>query len=310
MTAPESAAVRVKAFAKLNLDLRVLYRREDHFHELRTVFQTISLADDLHIEYAPSADAAIEIEGANIPDNLIERAARACLAEWGEGGTVRCHLRKRIPMGAGLGGGSSDAAAVLLALPVLARRPIATRRLLEMAAALGSDVPFFLEGGAVAGLGRGEELYPLADRTGFALLVAPGIHVSTPAAYAALAPQLTVAPWQQKIRTFQEFVGNPSVPGHNDFEAVVFRQHPKLELIKSQLCEAGAEWALMSGSGSSIFGLFRSREDVSRARERFREDNTFPVALVSRRQFRRNWWRRLAPFALDKTWPPRSRSEQ
>ena len=310
MTAPESAAVRVKAFAKLNLDLRVLYRREDHFHELRTVFQTISLADELHLEYTPSAEAVIVMDGAQIADNLVERAARACLAEWGTGGTVRCHLRKRIPMGAGLGGGSSDAAAVLLALPVLARRPIATRRLLAIAATLGSDVPFFLEGGAAAGLGRGEELYPLADRKGFALLVAPGIHVSTPSAYAALAPGLAATPWQPKVAAFQEFIAHPNLPGHNDFEAVVFRQHPKLELIKSQLCEAGAEWALMSGSGSSVFGLFRSREDASRARERFREDNTFPVALVSRKQFRQSWWRRLAPLAMDKSWPPRSRSEQ
>lgn len=310
MTLPQSAAVRVKAFAKLNLDLRVLYRREDGFHELRTVFQTISLADDLSIEYTPSADALIQLEGESIPDNLVERAARACLAEWGTGGSIRCRLGKRIPMGAGLGGGSSDAAAVLLALPVLARRPIPLRRLLEMAAALGSDVPFFLEGGAVAGLGRGEELYPLADRKGYGLVVAPGIHVSTPAAYAALAPRLAGEPWQQKVRAFQEFVGNPALPGHNDFEAVVFRQHPKLELIKSQLCEAGAEWALMSGSGSSIFGLFGSRDDVSRAREHFREDTTFPVALVSRKQFRQSWWRRLAPLAMDKIWPPRSRSEQ
>ena len=302
--------VRVKAFAKLNLDLRVLYRRADHYHELRTLFHTISLADDLSIEYTPAEEVSIDVAGAAIPDNLVERAARACLAEWGVGGTVRCHLRKRIPMGAGLGGGSSDAAAVLLALPVLAGRPIAMPRLVEMATALGSDVPFFLEGGAAAGLGRGEELYPVSDRAYYALLVAPGIHVSTPGAYAALAGRLGDVPWRQKVSAFQEFVRNADGAGHNDFEAVVFAEHPKLELIKSQLCDAGAEWALMSGSGSSLFGLFRSREEAARARERFREDTTFPVALVSRQQYRRSWWRRLAPFALDKTWPPRSRSEQ
>ena len=305
-----SAAVRVKAYAKLNLDLRVLYRREDNFHELRTVFQTVSLADDLHLEYAPAEDARVEIDGPVIPGNLAERAARACFAEWGEGGYVRCRLRKRIPMGAGLGGGSSDAAAVLLALPVLARRPIAMPRLRAMALALGSDVPFFLEGGAATASGRGEELEPAPDRCGYALVVAPGIHVSTPAAYGALAGQLGRQPWTQKVRAFEEFVRNAAQPGHNDFEAVVFAQHPKLELIKSQLCEAGAQWALMSGSGSSVFGLFRSREEVGRARKRFREETTFPVALVSRRRFRRSWWRRLAPFAMDTTWPPRSRSEQ
>ncbi len=308
-SAAESVAVRVKAFAKLNLDLRVLYRRADSFHELRTLFHTISLADDLEIEYTPSGASAVRMQGEAIPDNLVERAARACLAEWDDGGHVRCYLRKRIPMGAGLGGGSSDAAAMLLALPVLARRPVSMQRLLEMAAALGSDVPFFLEGGAAAGLGRGEELYPVADRPGFALVIAPGIHVSTPAAYGALAGLLNEQSWPEKVGRFQEFLRNAAAPGHNDFEAVVFAQHPKLESIKSQLCEAGAEWALMSGSGSSVFGLFRSREQVIRARERFREETTVPVTLVSRRQFRRNWWRKLAPFAMEKTWPPRSRSE-
>jgi 4-diphosphocytidyl-2-C-methyl-D-erythritol kinase len=310
MTAPRSAAVRVKAFAKLNLDLRVLYRRADNYHELRTLFHTVSLADELRIEYTPSSHVTVEIEGAAIPDNLVERAALSCLAEWDAGGQVRCHLRKRIPMGAGLGGGSSDAAAVLLTLPVLARRPIAMKRLLEMAAALGSDVPFFLEGGAAAGLGRGEELYPLADRPGCALIVTPDIHVSTPDAYRALSGQLVNPPWPQKVAAFQEFLRNPEQPGHNDFEAVVFAEHPKLELIRLQLCEAGAQWALMSGSGSSVFGLFRSRAQVVRARELFREETTFPVTLVSRGQFRRSWWRRLAPFAMEKTWPPRSRSEQ
>src|SRR5712692_9026895 len=114
-------SARVLAFAKINLDLRVLYRRPDGFHELRTIFQTISLADRIQIAYTPSPKTDIRVSGnAEIPDNLIARAARLCLDTMHSTGTVELELDKKIPMGAGLGGGSSDAAAVLLALPVVA----------------------------------------------------------------------------------------------------------------------------------------------------------------------------------------------
>ncbi len=172
---------RLRAFAKLNLGLRVLYRRPDGYHELRTVFQTISLADRLEISYAPARSTRIEMSGTpEITDNLAERAARLVLDAAGKHGAVALRLQKSIPAGGGLGGGSSDAAAVLLALPVLAGARLPLERLSALAAQLGSDVPFFLYGGTALGLGRGEELYPLPDLPATdALLVAPDVHSST-----------------------------------------------------------------------------------------------------------------------------------
>src|SRR5450755_1605852 len=147
MTQPRRASLR--ALAKINLDLRVLHPRPDQYHELRTIFQTISLADTIEVEFAPARQTAIQInEDPAIPDNLVVRAANLVLQAMQITARVEFQLRKRIPMGAGLGGGSSDAAAVLLALPVLAGRPLELPRLMQLAAELGSDVPFFLLGGA------------------------------------------------------------------------------------------------------------------------------------------------------------------
>ena len=250
----------VKAFAKINLGLRVLYRREDGFHELRTVFHTVSLADRLTISFRGSRTTEVIVEGMpGVSDNLAARAASAVLSELGVTGVVRIAIDKRIPMGAGLGGGSSDAAAVLLTLPVLARQEIPMDRLHGLAAPLGSDVPFFLMGGAALGLGRGEELYPLTSYPGLqGLLITPGIHVSTPDAYRALSPTLQDA--ETKLRHFQQSVAQPlAAPLVNDFESVVFEQHPELDEIKQGLLARGAVQALMSGSGSSLFGLFRSK---------------------------------------------------
>ena len=161
---PDERIATVRSFAKINLDLRVLYKRPDDYHELRTIFQTISLADAIHIGYTPARHTRLAIEGnVDIPDNLIVRAAQAVLDAGRVRGEVKFRLEKKIPMGAGLGGGSSNAAAVLLALPVLAGARIPLARLVELGTALGSDVPFFLYGGTALGIGRGTELYPLAD---------------------------------------------------------------------------------------------------------------------------------------------------
>ncbi len=157
--------VRLRSLAKVNLDLRVLHKRADGFHELRTVFQTISLADTIDIEYEPARRTVLELDDPlAIPDNLILRAARAALDAMKVHARVRFRLQKRIPMGGGLGGGSSNAAAVLLALPVLAGRRIPFDRLLDLGGELGSDVPFFLTGGTAVAIGRGTEFYSSAGR--------------------------------------------------------------------------------------------------------------------------------------------------
>jgi 4-diphosphocytidyl-2-C-methyl-D-erythritol kinase len=200
---PRKASLR--ALAKINLDLRVLKARPDGYHEIRTIFQTISLADIIDVEFSAARGTTIQVDGdVDIPDNLIAKAATLVLDAMRVTAEVRFRLRKQIPMGAGLGGGSSDAAAVLLALPALAGRRLALPRLMELAGELGSDVPFFLLGGAAVAMGRGTELYPLPDSpplTG--LVVAPGVHVSTAAAYRALTPRLTTESQQNKIFSFQ-----------------------------------------------------------------------------------------------------------
>jgi 4-diphosphocytidyl-2-C-methyl-D-erythritol kinase len=288
----EPRVVRVPAFAKLNLALRVLFRRADGYHELRSVFQTISLADRIRIRFRKARRTEIRIAGnIDIPDNLIVRAARLCLEELRVSAAVEFELEKRIPMGAGLGGGSSDAAAVLLALPALAGKEIPAERMIPLAAQLGSDVPFFLLGGTAAVLGRGEELYPVEDlRSRYVLLVSPPIHVSTPDAYRALSAQLTEASVQPKLAGFQAALWNvQGPPPNNDFEAVVFRQHPELKTIRNRLLAAGATTALMTGSGSSIFGIFPDRKELEAARSRFGQAQVNWVRFVTRAEYRKAW---------------------
>ena len=309
---------RVRALAKLNLSLKVLNKRPDGYHELRTVFQTISLADTIDIEFTPGRRSDVELVAeVDIPDNLVERAARLAMEALRIRGRVRFRLAKRIPTGAGLGGGSSDAAAVLLALPVLAGKRADLETLIELGGRLGSDVPFFLLGGTAVALGRGTELYPLPDvpaRHG--LVVMPPVHVSTPEAYRALRRELTPAAGSRTINSFQALVwrlacgapeGSWEEPLENDFEAVVFDQYPQLKSIKRKLRKLGARPAMLTGSGAVLFGLFRSRSEAVRAAAAFPEQDAFPVSTVGRARYRAMWWRCLGAHLGRKSWPPEGR---
>jgi 4-diphosphocytidyl-2-C-methyl-D-erythritol kinase len=284
MTAADTAWIRVPAFAKLNLSLRILYKRPDGFHELRSVFQTISLADEIRFRFRRARRTEIRLDGnVDIPDNLIVRAARLCLDELRISAVIDCLLDKRIPMGAGLGGGSSDAATVLTTLPRLAGKRIPLKRLMLLAAQLGSDVPFFLLGGTAVVMGRGEELYPLSDlRARHVLVVSPDVHVSTPEAYRALSVRLTPESVQPKLANFQAGLWNGAAPAVNDFEAVVFEQHPRLKSIRNKLLRAGAASALMTGSGSSLFAVFPTRPERDAAASRFPNERVFPVRFIPR----------------------------
>ena len=318
---------RIKSLAKINLDLRVLAKRQDGFHDLRTVFQTISLADTIDIEYEPSQKTELTLaDDLAIPDNLILSAARAALHAMKIHASVRFALHKQIPMGAGLGGGSSNAASVLLALPVLAGRVLPLQAMIEIGARLGSDVPFFLTGGTAMAMGRGTELYDLPDIAEEpVLLVSPGVHVSTGPAYEALGRSLTFTPLSSSINSFQAFV---RALGHersamaaspfsaNDFETVVFRQYPQLRKIARRLRSVGG--VRMTGSGSTIFALFSSREERAHAGKILDGDRVFrgcgfkEAELVNRRSYQRMWRRQLREH-LDPNevlWPPRSRYEQ
>ncbi|MEP7362626.1 MAG: 4-(cytidine 5'-diphospho)-2-C-methyl-D-erythritol kinase [Acidobacteriota bacterium] len=313
--------VNVPAFAKLNLSLLVLGQRGDGFHELRTIFQTISLADRLRLRYTPGGPLRITLDDPlAIPDNLILKAARGLAEATNLKGTLEITLTKRIPMGGGLGGGSTDAAAVLLAVPALTGRGLTAARLHELAAGLGSDVPFFLGGGTALGLGRGEELYPIATPSAaYVLLLTPGLHVSTPEAYRELArrplSQLTFTELIPKLETFRACVEAVSGPRsspdwngfcQNDFEEAVFGRHPRLAVLRRKLEMAGACPARMSGSGSTLFGVFPTRAVLREARDGLGAVPSVVTSFVSRTRYRAAWFRALAGIVRTTQWPPQS----
>jgi 4-diphosphocytidyl-2-C-methyl-D-erythritol kinase len=321
--------VRLRSLAKVNLDLRVLHKRADGFHELRSVFQTISLADTIVMEYESARRTVLEIDDPLvIPDNLILRAARAVLDAMKMHGRLRFQLKKRIPMGGGLGGGSSNAAAVLLALPVLAGRRIPFNRLLELGAELGSDVPFFLTGGTAVAIGRGTEFYGLPDLAQEPMVVvASGIHVATGPAYQALGRSLTSPDLSRKINDFRLFVralgdlrsaGAASTLSANDFESAVFSQQPLLKKMWGRLRKHAAG-ARMTGSGSALFAVFGSKAERDLAAKTLEGDGVFedcrviPASLVSGDRYRRLWRGQLADYIAqprtpdENLWPPHSR---
>ncbi len=180
-----------------------------------------------------------------------------------------------------------------------------------IAAQLGSDVPFFLRGGTALGLGRGEELYPLPDRAATrALLVAPGVHSSTPEAYRDLSAKLTSVGLKNKIDSFQEEVwgaGTEIAPDPvNDFEDAVFARHPEIASVKRRLERAGAAPVLMTGSGSAVFGIFNDGAQLKRAQESFSSEKSYAISFVSRLQYRRTWQRALKSHTKGDQWPPLS----
>jgi 4-diphosphocytidyl-2-C-methyl-D-erythritol kinase len=291
------AEVRVPAFAKINLRLEILGKRPDGFHELRTIFQTVTLKDEVRLESTRKPGIELQVEGNEslasepVEKNLVYRAVEAVRRELGTPDGVRVALRKGIPAGRGLGGGSSDAAASILGCLRLLRKELPRDRLFEIAAALGADVPFFLEGGRALGIGKGEEIYPLPETPRrHILIVSPrSIHVPTPDAYHWLnAPQLTNHASDSKLYRFCALAwslqGSPLL---NDFEEAVFQQHPRLAQIKRDLLQNGATEALLAGSGSAVFGVFPSPAKARRAAVGFPLDQTFVCETISRDRYRR-----------------------
>jgi 4-diphosphocytidyl-2-C-methyl-D-erythritol kinase len=257
----KSCDVRVRAYAKINLSLRVLGVRPDGYHELRTIFQSIALHDTLAIR-ARRGPFALRCSDPRCPadrTNLVWRAAEHAWRASGRRGAprdVEIALMKRIPVQAGLGGGSSDAAAALRALGSLWRVPPA--RLRDLGASLGADVPYFLEGGTVLGLDRGDLLYPLTDcPAAWVVLVLPAFGVSTADAYR----------WWDKENGARTS-SRPSTPRgelRNDLQKPVAARHPDIVRVVKALERAGAFHAAMSGSGSALFGLFDRRAAAERA---------------------------------------------
>jgi 4-diphosphocytidyl-2-C-methyl-D-erythritol kinase len=291
--------VRIPAFAKINLRLHILGKRADRFHELRTIFQTISLHDELRLRSSRRPGISLNIEGdlplsAEPPDkNLVHRAVDALRRELKIRSGVEIELKKTIPAGRGLGGGSSDAAASLLGYLRLTKKKLAAARLLEIASSLGADVPFFLHGGRTLGVNKGDEIYPLPDIPRLhILIVSPkDIHVPTPDAYRWMKAKplaLTKPAVNSKLLEFCALCWSAQGTGlSNDFERPVFRWHPRLGQIKRELLQRGATEASLAGSGSAVFGVFPSPAMARRAAVGFPHDQTFVCETVSRDRYAR-----------------------
>jgi len=292
-------SIRVPAFAKVNLRLDVLARRADGYHELRTIFQSISLHDTLQLERSRNRGIELDILSDSVlaagsqRDNLVWRAAEAFRRHVRFPGGVRITLNKRVPVARGLGGGSSDAAATLAGLSRLTKRRIAPEQLLEIAAGLGADVPFFLFGGRALGTSRGDEVYPLPDGQRQTLLVvAPrDIAVRTSDAYGWLDRRLTKNPDNPRLWSFCALCWSPQEDHlSNEFETVVFRRYPRLARIRRVLLRGGAAEAALAGSGSAVFGIFPNPAQARRSARLFPEDQVFLCSTLSRKAYTRALW--------------------
>jgi 4-diphosphocytidyl-2-C-methyl-D-erythritol kinase len=288
------------AFAKVNLDLRILGERPDGYHDLRTIFQSLALADMVTVTMrrGPFDLACDDAEVPTDRRNLVWKAAsllwRTARPGRGDPRDVCVTLQKRIPAEAGLGGGSADAAVTLMALNRLWALGLDGAGLARIGARLGADVPFFLVGGTALGLGRGDDIYPLADLPKvYVVVVRPGFGVSTVEAYR----------WfdEDPPRARRDPPGRPRPTGwpawaaslRNDLEAPVVRHHPTIGRIRQALLDAGAVMAAMSGSGSAVFGLFE-RADAARRTAR---DLARPGwRVVATRTLTRQEYRRLGRY--------------
>jgi 4-diphosphocytidyl-2-C-methyl-D-erythritol kinase len=292
--------IRIPAFAKVNLRLEVLGKRADGYHELRTIFQTVTLCDRLRFRPGNSSGIELQIEGnpelsqESIEKNLVYRAVDALRRELKIRSGVEILLEKRIPAGRGLGGGSSDAAAALLGYLQFMRKKVRSVELLELASELGADVPFFLWGGRALGIGKGDEIYPLPDIPKQTLLIVSpkDIHVPTPDAYRWLhAPELASLTKSAVNRKLFEFCALCSSSQgtclSNSFETAVLRRHTRLGQIRQALLQRGASEALLAGSGSAVFGIFPSPAKARRAVVGFPHDQTFVCETISRSRYAR-----------------------
>lgn len=284
------------AFAKINWMLTVLGRRPDGYHEIQTVLQTISLHDRLTFSSSSDSGISFSCDDPSLPSdrsNLVSRAAHALKTRAGSAPGARIHLAKRIPVGSGLGGGSSDAAVTLLGLSRLWNLELASSEMMETAANLGADVPFFLCGGTALGLGTGTEISRQADAPNQSLLVLmPNAKVSTKAAYDSLnAPALTTNTSDTILSSSRESAGfDLSYPYElqNDFASTVFRCEPEIEKAHAALLAAGAQHAMLSGSGASVFGIFGNREAQERAIREIKLETgwrLFPCKTVAREEY-------------------------
>ena len=258
--------------AKVNLYLKILGRRQDGYHELVTVMQPLTLADELY--WGPGPELTLECRHPEVPkgpDNLVWRAAQAFAAATGQELQVHLRLVKNIPVAAGLGGGSSDAAATLLALNEGAGNPLDLAALSQLGAALGADVPFFLQPGPAVGRGIGTDLAPLDLPPYWYVLFNPGVALATGWVYAQLNPDTLARGGAPGRDTWD--AEHPEAWVANDLETVTLRRYPELGEALEKIAQAGARTQGMSGSGPTLFGLFEeatlARAAAARLRPQF-----------------------------------------
>jgi len=343
-----SMTVAVRSFAKINLGLYIGGARADGFHDLRTVYQTIALHDVIRVTIGRGRGIEILCQDTRVPldsSNTCYRIAERVMSELNATGRVRIEIEKRLPVQGGMGAASSNAVAAMVGLETALKKKLSPAARLRIAAEVGSDLPLFLVGGTVLGVGRGEEVYPLPNLDSLpVVIVTPGIGVSTPKAFAdwdalmqgdkgaelrsawtsegarphtgRLTPTLPSDRLLEVGRVFSAWLSDlPKVLGlpntgapakggsraekllldlvrtgiENDFERVVFPKYPELRDIKGELERAGARYASLSGSGSTLYGLFRSSAEAAKAASRLRERGLKAVATrtLTRRQYRK-----------------------
>jgi 4-diphosphocytidyl-2-C-methyl-D-erythritol kinase len=327
--------VTVRSFAKINVGLRIGGLREDGFHELLTVYQTIGLHDEIRVSVGRGSGIEIRCSDARVPRDesntcyrIVEKAMRAMKGT----GRVAVEIEKRLPVQGGLGGASANAVATLLALERALRKTLPVAERLRIAAEVGSDLPLFLVGGTVLGVGRGEQVYALEDLPALGcVVVTPEVGVSTPNAFgewdrrtlgaggsafvkdrsskltlpaasdrmvelgrglsAWLSESYSGAPRSKRGRAENPLLELVRAGIKNDFEEVVFPEYPELSEGKSALERAGAKYASLSGSGSTLYGLFASKEAAGTAAAKLRRQGWRAQATVTLR--RGQYWRRI-----------------
>jgi 4-diphosphocytidyl-2-C-methyl-D-erythritol kinase len=286
--------VKIRAPAKINLGLRIVGQRTDGYHLLDTIMVPVSLYDEIQVTKivgagrSSSSTLTVICDNPAVPPdegNIVFRAARLIIKENSIRQSVAIHIKKRIPIGAGLGGGSSDAAATLIAMNSLFRLNYSTRRLKKRAYGLGADVPFFIDRKPARARGIGERLTPIKSLPwNWAVIVYPGFPVTTAWVYRNFDAKLTkamattsiISPLRKSFAQQRLLV--------NDLESVTVARYPRIKLLKEKLIAEGAAGALMSGSGSAVFGLFDSRGNAARALSRLQKEDgveTFLVRLLT-----------------------------
>lgn len=269
--------LRIKSFAKINIGLNIISKRDDGFHNLQTIFFPLSLHDLITIKKSnkfvfTSNDKNLTTD----KNNLIVRAHNLIEKTCGKNLECEIYLQKNIPIGAGLGGGSSNAASVLKGLIDLFSLNIDSTTLSLIALELGSDVPLFLEKLPAYAESRGEKLFPIKlDVQGFLLIVNPGINISTKFAFSKITPKLPSKSLTDLIVNGEIKFEDLIIYASNDFEKIVFQEFPKIKEIKDRMIQFGSKLSLMTGTGSTVFGFFDDEEAASQTELFFKCKNYF-----------------------------------